>query len=63
ARLHVDALFARQCGTYARAAARYSLETGRAPPRGYNKWFAFAQEHSCLIDEYNQIQRDFAPFY
>ncbi|KAJ7735941.1 hypothetical protein B0H16DRAFT_1892096 [Mycena metata] len=59
ARLHVDALFARQSATYARAAARYSLKTGRAPPRGYDKWFAFAQEH----DEYDQIQRDFAPFY
>ncbi|KAJ7750906.1 hypothetical protein B0H16DRAFT_1842255 [Mycena metata] len=32
-RLHVDALFARQSATYARAAARYSLKTGRAPPR------------------------------
>ncbi|KAJ7735937.1 glycosyl transferase family 90-domain-containing protein [Mycena metata] len=63
ARLHVDALFARQSATYAHAAARYSLKTGRAPPRGYDKWFAFAQEHSCLIDEYDQIQRDFAPFY
>ncbi|KAJ7699771.1 hypothetical protein B0H16DRAFT_1749298 [Mycena metata] len=55
--------FARQSATYARAAARYSLKTGRAPPRGYDKWFAFAQEHSCLIDEYDQIQRDFAPFH
>ncbi|KAJ7038860.1 glycosyl transferase family 90-domain-containing protein [Mycena alexandri] len=63
ARLHVDALFARQSATYAHAAARYSLKTGRAPPRGYDKWFAFAQEQSCLIDEYDQIQRDFAPFY
>ncbi|KAJ7735947.1 glycosyl transferase family 90-domain-containing protein [Mycena metata] len=63
AHLHVDALFARQSATYARAAARYSLKTGRAPPRGYDKWFAFAQEHSCLIDEYDQTQRDFAPFH
>ncbi|KAJ7709192.1 glycosyl transferase family 90-domain-containing protein [Mycena metata] len=63
ARLHVDTLFARQSATYARAAARYSLKTGRAPPRGYDKWFAFAQEHSCLIDEYDRIQRDFTPFH
>ncbi|KAF7333383.1 CAP10 domain-containing protein [Mycena venus] len=63
ARLHVDALLARQSATYTRAAAKYSLKTGRAPPRNYDKWFTFAQAHSCLIDEYDQINRDFAPFY
>ncbi|KAJ7238728.1 glycosyl transferase family 90-domain-containing protein [Mycena rebaudengoi] len=57
------ALLARQSTTYAQAAARYSLKTGRAPPRNWDKWFTFAQEHSCLIDEYDQIHRDFAPFY
>lgn len=63
ARLHVDALLARQSATYTHAAAKYSLKTGRAPPRNYDKWFTFAQAHSCLIDEYDQINRDFAPFY
>ncbi|KAJ7161122.1 glycosyl transferase family 90-domain-containing protein [Mycena filopes] len=63
ARIHVDALFARQSTTYEHAAARYSLKTGRSPPRNYDKWFNFAQAHGCLIDEYDQIQRDFAPFY
>jgi hypothetical protein len=63
ARLHVDALLARQSVTYTHAAAKYSLKTGRAPPRNYDKWFTFAQAHSCLIDEYDQIYRDFAPFY
>ncbi|KAJ6611337.1 glycosyl transferase family 90-domain-containing protein [Mycena sp. CBHHK59/15] len=63
AQLHVDALLARQSATYEQAAARYSLKTGRSPPRGFDKWFAFAQAHSCLIDDYDQIDRDFAPFY
>ncbi|KAJ7444043.1 glycosyl transferase family 90-domain-containing protein [Mycena latifolia] len=61
--LHVDALIARQSATYEQAAARYSLKTGRPPPRHYDKWFTFAQAHSCLIDDYDQIHRDFAPFY
>ncbi|KAF7330127.1 CAP10 domain-containing protein [Mycena sanguinolenta] len=29
----------------------------------YDKWFKFARRHSCLIDEYEQISRDFEPFY
>ncbi|KAJ7239313.1 glycosyl transferase family 90-domain-containing protein, partial [Mycena rebaudengoi] len=57
------ALLARQSTTYAQAAARYSLKNGRPAPRNWDKWFTFAQEHSCLIDEYDQIHRDFAPFY
>ncbi|KAK7032711.1 CAP10 domain-containing protein [Favolaschia claudopus] len=63
ARLHVDELLARQSATYAQAAARYSLKTRRPPPRNYDKWFAFAQSHSCLIDDYDQIHRDMKPFY
>ncbi|KAJ7484943.1 glycosyl transferase family 90-domain-containing protein [Mycena galericulata] len=60
---HVDTLLARQSATSEQAAARYSLKTGRSPPRGFDKWFEFAQAHSCLIDDYDQIDRDFAPFY
>ncbi|KAJ6527455.1 glycosyl transferase family 90-domain-containing protein [Mycena capillaripes] len=63
AKLHVDNLLARQSATYEQAAARYSLKTGRPPPRNHDKWFTFAQAHSCLIDDYDQINRDFAPFY
>ncbi|KAJ7140453.1 glycosyl transferase family 90-domain-containing protein [Mycena filopes] len=43
--------------------SRYSLKAGRPPPKNYDKWFEFAQEKSCLIDDYDQIRRDFAPFY
>ncbi|KAJ7239348.1 hypothetical protein C8J57DRAFT_1565320 [Mycena rebaudengoi] len=32
-------------------------------PRGFDKWFDFAKQKSCLIDDYDQIHRDFEPFY
>ncbi|KAJ7319430.1 glycosyl transferase family 90-domain-containing protein [Mycena albidolilacea] len=63
ARLSVDALFARQSFTIKQAMARYSLKTGQPPPPNYDKWFEFAREKSCLIDDYDQIHRDFKPFY
>ncbi|KAJ7286536.1 hypothetical protein C8J57DRAFT_1216697 [Mycena rebaudengoi] len=63
ARLSVDALYARQSSTIEHATARYSLKTGRSPPPHYEKWFNFAKEKLCLIDDYDQIHRDFEPFY
>lgn len=63
AHLAVDALFARQSTTLAEATARYELRTNRAPPPHYDRWFRYAQERRCLIDEYDQIHRDFKPFY
>jgi hypothetical protein len=63
ARLSVDALYARQSSTIEHATARYSLKTGRSPPPNYEKWFNFAKEKLCLIDDYDQIHRDFEPFY
>ncbi|KAJ7154328.1 hypothetical protein C8R43DRAFT_1126406 [Mycena crocata] len=33
------------------------------PPANFANWFRFAQEKHCLIDEYDQIHRDFKPFY
>ncbi|KAJ7766055.1 glycosyl transferase family 90-domain-containing protein, partial [Mycena metata] len=59
----VDALYARQSTTLQTARARYSLRNKRPPPSMYDKWFDFAREHSCLIDDYDQITRDFEPFY
>jgi hypothetical protein len=63
ARISLDVLFARQSSNIDQATARYSLKTGRPPPRNYDKWFKFAREKSCLIDDYDQIHRDFKPFY
>ncbi|KAJ6609309.1 glycosyl transferase family 90-domain-containing protein [Mycena sp. CBHHK59/15] len=61
--LSIDALYARQSKTLEQAMARYTLKTRRSPPPNYERWFLFAQEKSCLIDEYDQIHRDFEPFY
>ncbi|KAJ6579157.1 glycosyl transferase family 90-domain-containing protein [Mycena vulgaris] len=63
AQFSVDAFLARQSKTLEQAIARYTLKTRRAPPPNYDQWFQFAQERSCLIDEYDQIHRDFEPFY
>ncbi|KAJ6536919.1 glycosyl transferase family 90-domain-containing protein [Mycena capillaripes] len=63
ARHAVDALFARQSTTLAQASARYTLRTGRQPPSSYADWFWCAREKRCLIDDYDQIHRDFKPFY
>ncbi|KAJ7676674.1 glycosyl transferase family 90-domain-containing protein [Mycena polygramma] len=63
AHAEIDALYARQSSTLSRAAARYSLRNNRPPPPNYDTWFRFARDRQCLIDEYQQISRDFEPFY
>ncbi|KAJ7434890.1 glycosyl transferase family 90-domain-containing protein [Mycena galericulata] len=61
----LSALRASQPHTLPSARARYSLQTGRAPPRGYDEFFAFAQERGCLVDAraYSGVFADFAPFW
>nr|GAT50255.1 predicted protein [Mycena chlorophos] len=59
----VDRLIARQSKTLQQATARYRLQNRRDPPPGYSEWFNFAREHSCLIDDYKQVSRDFEPFH
>ncbi|KAF7365301.1 CAP10 domain-containing protein [Mycena venus] len=59
----LDAILERQSTTLDDAVARYSLKAGRQPPPNFDRWFAFARENKCLIDDYDQIQRDFEPFY
>ncbi|KAJ6625152.1 glycosyl transferase family 90-domain-containing protein [Mycena sp. CBHHK59/15] len=61
--MSIEALYARQSQTLEQAIARYSLKNDRAPPPNFDKWFKFAQEKKCLIDDYDQIHRDFEPFY
>ncbi|KAJ6527546.1 glycosyl transferase family 90-domain-containing protein [Mycena sp. CBHHK59/15] len=63
ANMSIEALYARQSQTLEQAIARYSLKNDRAPPPNFDKRFKFAQEKKCLIDDYDQIQRDFEPFY
>lgn len=59
----LDAVLDRQSTTLDEAVARYSLKAARPPPPNFDRWFVFAQENKCLIDDYDQIQRDFEPFY
>ncbi|KAJ7058159.1 glycosyl transferase family 90-domain-containing protein [Mycena amicta] len=59
----VDRLLAQQSSTLEQATSRYRLRNRRDPPPGYEQWYSFAQKHSCLVDEYEQISRDFEPFY
>ncbi|KAK7048283.1 CAP10 domain-containing protein [Favolaschia claudopus] len=63
AQLSLDALLAKQSTTLEEATARYYLKAGRPPPQNFDRWFEFARENECLIDEYDQIHRDFEPFY
>ncbi|KAJ7227909.1 glycosyl transferase family 90-domain-containing protein [Mycena rebaudengoi] len=63
ARTLADQLLARQSKTLKQATARYTLKNNRPPPPGFDKFFEFAQQNGCLIDEYDKVYRDFAPFY
>ncbi|KAJ7617352.1 glycosyl transferase family 90-domain-containing protein [Roridomyces roridus] len=59
----VDQLFRRQSTTLEEAVARYTLRNGRSPPPSYDRWFQFAREGKCLIDDYDQLYDDFEPFH
>ncbi|KAJ7085334.1 glycosyl transferase family 90-domain-containing protein [Mycena crocata] len=59
----IQELYGRQSHNLEQASSRYTLKSGHAPPPNYDKWFQFAQENKCLIDEYDRVHRDFQPFY
>ncbi|KAJ7255643.1 glycosyl transferase family 90-domain-containing protein [Mycena rebaudengoi] len=63
AKKHVDDLFARQSTALAQARGRYTLRNNRPPPRNFDDFFRYARDNSCLVDDYDQVDRDFAPFY
>ncbi|GMK57357.1 hypothetical protein CspeluHIS016_0401910 [Cutaneotrichosporon spelunceum] len=57
-------LLAARSRTLAEAVDEYRRRYGRAPPRGFDKWWGFAQAHNVLLpDEYDGIHRDLAPFW
>ncbi|KAJ7683873.1 glycosyl transferase family 90-domain-containing protein [Mycena rosella] len=62
-RAAVDELYARQSTSLEQAAARYTLKNSRSPPPNYDRWYQFAKSSGCLIDDYDQVHRDFEPFY
>ena len=54
----------RQSKTLEEAVAEYRRRYGRNPPRGFDDWWKFAQEHNVLmVDEYDNINEDLAPFW
>ncbi|KAL7416466.1 glycosyl transferase family 90-domain-containing protein [Mrakia frigida] len=63
AKFGVDAMYERQSTTLRQARARYELKTGRKTPKGYDKWYHWVKERGLLVDDYDQIYKDFAPFY
>ena len=55
---------ARQSKTLPEAVAEYKHRYGRDPPRGFDDWWAFAQENDFkLVDEFDAIVEDLAPFW
>ncbi|KAF8140998.1 glycosyl transferase family 90-domain-containing protein [Mycena galopus ATCC 62051] len=61
--MRIDDLYSKQSATLEQAIARYTSRNNRPPPPNFDKWFDLAREKKCLIDEDEQIHRDFAPFY
>ncbi|KAL1408186.1 hypothetical protein Q8F55_004991 [Vanrija albida] len=59
-----EELLARQSRSLAEAVAEYERRYGRAPPRGFDRWWAFASENNLVLpDEYDRINLDLAPFW
>ncbi|GAA5858199.1 hypothetical protein JCM1840_001083 [Sporobolomyces johnsonii] len=59
ARQQWDDLKARQSKTFGEAVREYVRRYGRRPPKGFDKWYAFAKAHKVLmIDEFDLIDED-----
>ncbi|KAL4061999.1 glycosyltransferase family 90 protein [Scleroderma citrinum] len=58
------ALLAKQSKTFPQAVAEYRRRYGRNPPRGFDDWWEFATQNDVkLIDEFDAIFEDLAPFW
>ncbi|KAG8905165.1 Glycosyltransferase Family 90 domain containing protein [Tulasnella sp. 403] len=50
--------------TFEEAVKEYQRRYGRDPPRGFDKWWLYVEQHSIrLPDEYDQIHNDLQPFW
>ncbi|KAG2036385.1 glycosyl transferase family 90-domain-containing protein [Suillus americanus] len=59
-----DAKLARASKTLPDAVREYHRRYSRAPPPGFDRWWAYVQKHNVqLPDEYDQINTDLAPFW
>ncbi|KAK5666992.1 hypothetical protein QVD99_006211 [Batrachochytrium dendrobatidis] len=59
----LEGLLKRQSTTLEDAVQKYQLKLGRSPPKGYADWFTSAIEKKCLIDDYDIIWEDLAPYH
>ncbi len=54
----------RQSKTLEDAVKEYERRHNRRPPRGFDEWWQFARNNDVLmIDEYDNIDEDLAPFW
>ncbi|KAJ4490091.1 hypothetical protein J3R30DRAFT_30636 [Lentinula aciculospora] len=54
----------KQSKTLSEAIEQYKLRYGMAPPKGFDGWWEFAKKNGVvLVDEYDTLMRDLAPFY
>lgn len=57
-------LLRRQSKTLEDAVREYRRRYGRLPPRGFDRWWAYCQEHDVkIVDDYDQIEHDVEPFF
>ncbi|GAA5925127.1 uncharacterized protein JCM15063_004929 [Sporobolomyces koalae] len=55
---------AQQSRTLSQAVAEYKQRYRRNPPKGFDDWWAFCEQHNVqLRDEYDQIAHDLAPHW
>ncbi|KAJ3726820.1 hypothetical protein C8R42DRAFT_393752 [Lentinula raphanica] len=55
---------ARQSQTLEAAITEYQHRYSMRPPKGFDRWWAFAREHDIvMVDEYDGLMRDLRPFY
>ncbi|KZO99021.1 glycosyltransferase family 90 protein [Calocera viscosa TUFC12733] len=58
------ALVARQSQTLDQAVREYKKRYKRSPPKGFDKWWKFCEEHDVKVrDEFDQMMRDLEPFF
>ena len=58
------AMLERQSSTLDAAIANYQRRYRRAPPSGFDRWFAYAKSHgSPLIDDFDSIMESLEPFW
>lgn len=42
----------------------YKKRYSRPPPRGFDAWFRFCQEHKVkIVDDFDQIEKDIGPWF